>query len=104
MNKEGCGRPRPVEDRIRTAGWLRPPRGRAPAAREPAHPVLIIGIPGLRWSDVSAQTTPALWRKATAGSVGSLVISAVETRTCPADAWLTLNSGARAIRLEARIG
>ncbi len=69
-----------------------------------AHRVLIIGIPGLRWSDVSAQTTPALWRLATAGSVGSLVISAVETRTCPADAWLTLNSGARAMAGHALTG
>ena len=90
---------------------LAAPAGREPAAARhsaktgfrpsvgtaaPVHPVLIIGIPGLRWSDLSATATPALWRLAGAGSVGSLVVSGVQTRTCPADAWLTLNSGARA--------
>ncbi len=62
-----------------------------------ARPVVIIGIPGLRWTDISAGTTPALWRLAQHGSAGSLVVSAVETYTCPADAWLTLNGGARAM-------
>jgi hypothetical protein len=60
-------------------------------------PVVIIGIPGLRWTDISAASTPALWRLAGHGSVGSLVVSAVQTYTCPADAWLTLNAGARAM-------
>ena len=63
----------------------------------PARPVVIIGIPGLRWTDISRGATPALWRLAEHGSVGSLVVSAVRTYTCPADAWLTLNAGARAM-------
>jgi hypothetical protein len=58
--------------------------------------VVIVGIPGLRWTDISASASPALWRLAETGSAGSLVVSAVHTRSCPADAWLTLNSGARA--------
>jgi hypothetical protein len=58
--------------------------------------VVLIGIPGLRWTDVSATGTPALWRLARAGSVGSLLVSGVTTVTCPADGWLTLNAGARA--------
>jgi hypothetical protein len=77
----------------------RPASGSAPAsetAAQPARPVVLIGIPGLRWSDISATATPALWRLAETGSVGSLVVTAVQTRTCPADAWLTLNGGARA--------
>jgi hypothetical protein len=61
-----------------------------------SHHVVLIGIPGLRWSDMSAAATPALWRLATAGSVGSVVVITVYTRTCPVDAWLTLNSGASA--------
>ena len=40
--------------------------------------------------------TPTLWRLAGQGSVGSLVDYAVLPLTCPADAWLTLNAGARA--------
>jgi hypothetical protein len=60
------------------------------------HAVVLIGIPGLRWSDISASATPSLWRLAGRGSVGSLVVTAVQTRTCPVDTWLTLNGAARA--------
>ena len=66
-----------------------------PAAAVSAH-VVIVGISGLRWSDVSASATPALWAVARAGSPGSLVDFAVGPQTCPADAWLTLNGGDRA--------
>ena len=66
-----------------------------PAAAVPAH-VVIVGISGLRWADISPATTPALWAVARAGSPGSLVDFAVGPRTCPADAWLTLNGGDRA--------
>jgi hypothetical protein len=62
----------------------------------PARHVVVVGISGLRWSDVSPSATPTLWRLAGQGSVGSLVDYAVLPLTCPADAWLTLNAGARA--------
>jgi hypothetical protein len=75
------------------SGWQ---AGSGPA-RPGRVPVVIIGIPGLRWTDISRRKTPALWRLAERGSVGSLVVSAVRTYTCPADAWLTLNAGARAM-------
>jgi hypothetical protein len=68
----------------------------ASAPTSPPRPVVLIGIPGLRWTDMSAAATPALWRLAGQGSVGSLVVTAAASRTCPADAWLTLNAGARA--------
>lgn len=58
--------------------------------------VVVVGISGLRWSDVSPAATPALWRLASAGAIGSLADYAVRPLTCPADAWLTLNAGARA--------
>ncbi len=64
-------------------------------------PLVLIGIPGLRWTDISRPGTPALWRLAVSGSAGSLVTSGVRTQTCPADGWLTLNSGARATGLPA---
>ncbi len=67
--------------------------GTAPA---PRNHVIVVGLSGLRWSDVSASATPALWRLAAAGSVGDLVDYAVKPLTCPADGWLTLNAGARA--------
>ena len=65
-------------------------------ASAPVRHVVVVGISGLRWSDVSPAATPTLWRLAGQGSVGSLVDYAVLPLTCPADAWLTLNAGARA--------
>jgi hypothetical protein len=70
--------------------------GHAARPGAPAAHVVLVGIGGLRWSDVSPTATPALWRLARAGSVGSLVVSGIRPRTCPADGWLTLNAGARA--------
>jgi len=67
-----------------------------PATAAPSHPVVLVGIPGLRWTDVSASATPALWQLAGQGSVGTLVVHTILSRTCPADGWLTLNAGARA--------
>jgi hypothetical protein len=72
------------------------PASAGPAAAAPARHVVVVGISGLRWSDVSEASTPTLWRLASQGSVGSLVDYAVLPLTCPADGWLTLNSGTRA--------
>ena len=58
--------------------------------------VVIIGISGLRWNQVTAAGTPELWRLAGGGSVGSLVDYAQQPLSCPADGWLTLNAAARA--------
>jgi hypothetical protein len=58
--------------------------------------MVVVGLSGLRWSDVSEAKTPELWRLAGQGSVGNLVDYAVLPLTCPADGWLTLNAGARA--------
>jgi hypothetical protein len=64
----------------------------APAARH----VVIVGISGLRWNQVTPGATPELWRLASGGSVGSLVDYAQQPLACPADGWLTLNAAARA--------
>jgi hypothetical protein len=69
------------------------PGNRAP---EQATHVVIVGISGLTWTDVTPTATPELWRLAAEGSVGSLVDYAQQPLACPADGWLTLNSGARA--------
>ncbi len=72
----------------------------ASAARAAAgtgiRPVVIVGISGLRWNQVTAAGTPQLWRLAGGGSVGSLVDYAQQPLSCPADGWLTLNAAARA--------
>ena len=79
-----------------SAGLSARPAQAATAASAPARHVVVVGLSGLRWSDVSPSATPELWRLAGQGSVGSLVDYAVLPLTCPADAWLTLNAGARA--------
>ncbi len=73
-----------------------PVRPAGTVAAGPARHVVLVGVPGLRWTDVSAAATPALWRLARQGSVGSLSVTSVRTPGCPADGWLMLNAGARA--------
>jgi hypothetical protein len=81
-----------------------PPSAAPPSAAPPAVPspgtairhVVIVGISGLRWNEVTATATPELWRLADGGSVGSLVDYAQQPLSCPADGWLTLNAAARA--------
>ncbi|WP_344915721.1 hypothetical protein [Streptosporangium oxazolinicum] len=57
--------------------------------------VVLIGIPGLRWSDLSPTGTPNLWRLAGQSAVGSLSVRAVGRVTCPYDGWLTVSAGVR---------
>ena len=76
--------------------WAASPARAATPAPAPARHVVVVGLSGLRWSEVSPAATPALWRLAAQGSVGSLVDYAVLPLTCPADGWLTLGAGARA--------
>jgi hypothetical protein len=57
--------------------------------------VVLVGVPGLRWADVTASGTPALWRLAEHSADGSLSDRTVDPRTCPLDGWLTIGSGAR---------
>jgi hypothetical protein len=80
---------------------LRPPAARAaaptaPATAPAARHVVIVGISGLRWNQVTPTAAPELWRLASGGSVGSLVDYAQQPLACPADGWLTLNAAARA--------
>ncbi len=69
----------------------------APASARLAGPtVLVVGVPGLQWSDVGPQT-PTLQRLASTGAVGVLSVKAVPAVSCPADGWLTLGAGNRAV-------
>src|ERR1700691_1034583 len=61
-----------------------------------ARHVVIVGLSGLRWSEVSPSVTPTLWRLAGQGSVSSLVDYPVQPLTCPADRQLTRNCRAPA--------
>lgn len=58
--------------------------------------VLVVGVPGLRWSDVGP-ATPTLRQLLGEGATGALSVKAVPAVSCPADGWLTLGAGNRAL-------
>lgn len=69
-----------------------------PDATEPREgPVVVVGVPGLVWSDVSPDTTPHLWEMAGEASIGNVSIRSATSRTCPTDGWLTVSAGQRAV-------
>lgn len=59
-------------------------------------PVVLVGTPGLRWDDVSAERTPALWSLLLDGAAGTLAARSVYSRACPVDGWLAVSAGRRA--------
>jgi hypothetical protein len=70
------------------------PAGQTGTAGPAGHTVLI-GVPGLQWSDVSPSATPDLWRLARRAATGLLSVKAVGGRTCPGDGWVTVSAGSR---------
>ena len=67
-------------------------------------PVVLVGTPGVRWDDVSAERTPALWSLLTDGAAGTLAARSVYSRACPVDGWLAVSAGRRAADLPAEPG
>ncbi|MDR3069118.1 MAG: hypothetical protein LBU50_06415, partial [Cellulomonas sp.] len=69
--------------------------------REPSfpRPVVLLGTAGLRWSDVSASSTPTLAALGETWAVGNVAVRSVRTTTCPADGWLAVSAGTRAADL-----
>jgi hypothetical protein len=69
----------------------------APAQARVLEPsVLVVGVAGLQWADVGPQT-PVLQELVRSGAVGALSVKAVPAVSCPADGWLTLGAGNRAV-------
>ncbi len=77
-------------------GFLAVPSADAEELVEPVERVVLVGAPGLAWSDVDADTTPTLERLAADGAVASMTVRAVRSRSCGVDGWLTLSAGRRA--------
>lgn len=74
----------------------------APTAEDTAAaPVVLVGVTGLRWDDVTTLTTPTLWDLSRDGSIGLVAARSVASRSCPADGWLAVSSGERAADLPA---
>jgi hypothetical protein len=72
--------------------------GQVVASTDSASPgsVVIVGVPALRWSDVTPETTPHLWELADRSSIGQMSTRSARSRTCPADGWVQLGTGNRA--------
>ena len=77
------------------AGLLLATPAQAADEQPPVPPVLLIGMTGVRWDDVTTLTTPALWSLSREGSVGLVAARSVASRSCPADGWLAVSSGTR---------
>jgi hypothetical protein len=56
--------------------------------------VVVIGVPGLSWSDVKA--SPELTALVDQSHVGSITVKTAGPHTCPVDGWLTISAGTRA--------
>lgn len=65
-------------------------------APAPPRPLVVLGMTGVRWTDVDTVTTPTLASLAERGAVGSAVVRSVRPSTCPVDGWLALSAGTRA--------
>ena len=69
----------------------------ASAAEDTASPrLVVVGAPGLAWSDLEGADLPALDAMTAQGAVGSLTVRSVRSRACAVDGWLTLSAGRRA--------
>jgi len=64
-------------------------------AGAPSGRVVLLGVDGLEWSDITAQTMPTLATLSGQGALASLVTRTAGDTTCAADGWLTLGAGVR---------
>jgi hypothetical protein len=69
----------------------------ANASIGPASPrLVVVGAPGLAWSDLDGGNLPALDALIRDGALGSMTVRAVGSSSCAVDGWLTLGAGRRA--------
>ena len=55
-------------------------------------PVVVVGLPGAQWADVTQQREPGLSALLQIAGTASLTPKATTTPTCTADAWLSLSA------------
>ena len=74
--------------------------GGAPLASATGDPasarLVVVGVPGLAWSDLDGADLPALDALVGDGALGSMTVRAVGSSSCAVDGWLTLGAGRRA--------
>jgi hypothetical protein len=85
---------------LAAAGFGAAPAHAAAAAAAPGPApsghVVVIGVEGLEWSDVTESGMPSLYTMVNTGDIATLVTRGAANSTCPADGWLTLGTGSRA--------
>ena len=59
----------------------------------PGDSLVVVGLGGLSWDDVSAKDTPVLWGLLRDGSAASVSVKTLNLTTCPTDGWSTLSAG-----------
>jgi hypothetical protein len=75
-------------------------RAAAAGPEQTAEHVVVVGVAGLQWSDVTIEDTPTLAALTRSGSAGTLSVRSAADVTCPADGWLTLGAGTYAAASE----
>ncbi|MGL5829827.1 MAG: hypothetical protein ACRC0L_09710, partial [Angustibacter sp.] len=69
----------------------------APTARaQPVDPVLVIGMSGVTWANISPTETPEIYKFIKTAAVGTMTVRTVRTAACPEAGWLALSAGRRA--------
>ncbi len=58
--------------------------------------VVVVGVPGLLWSDVGPAGSPAMNALSHLAALGSLTTRGATSYACPRDGWVTLGAGNRA--------
>jgi hypothetical protein len=78
-------------------GWAYVARPTVPVpqtqAPQPGESLVVIGVGGLSWDDVSARDTPTLWGLLRDGSAASVSVKTLHLTACPTDGWATLGAG-----------
>ncbi|MBB5787381.1 hypothetical protein [Jiangella mangrovi] len=66
---------------------------------DPQQRVVLLGVAGLSWPDITAEGMPTLHAMAGSEAAGSLTVRTVSARTCVVDGWLSVSSGRRSTDL-----
>ena len=73
---------------------LTPPASAQPSPSQPH--VVLAGVGGLSWADVSPDEMPTLYDLTGEQAAGSVAVRSVYTHNCVVDGWLTVSAGRRA--------
>ncbi|GAA6526036.1 hypothetical protein [Intrasporangium sp. DVR] len=82
---------------VAALGWSYATRDSVPVPRtadpEPGESLVVVGVGGLSWDDVSPEQTPVLWGLLRDGAAASVSVKTLHLTTCPSDGWATLSAG-----------